>query len=189
MAKKLSYDFSGFDEIQNQYEVPESYDFSGFDEIQDTYKSQESYDFSGFDEIQSEDQQDSQGRWPGDKGYNLEEEEYADPSTGDIAKGVGAEVLASGAGAVAGGALGALGGPLAPITIPLGIAAGGFAGGFFGSLWAQYIEGQEKKSYGRAISAGTVSAIPFGGAGVKAITGHHCGDGIGKTTRKLCGDG
>ena len=153
MAKKLSYDFSGFDEIQNQYEGPES------------------YDFSGFDEIQSEDQQDSQGRWPWDEGYNLEEEEYADPSTGDIVKGVGAEVLASGAGAIAGGALGALGGPLAPITIPLGIAAGGFAGGFFGSLWAQDIEGQEEKSYGRAISAGTVSAIPFGGAGAKAITG------------------
>ena len=171
MAKKLSYDFSGFDEIQNQYEGQESYDFSGFDEIQDTYKSPESYDFSGFDEIQSEDQQDSQGRWPWDEGYNLEEEEYADPSTGDIVKGVGAEVLASGAGAIAGGALGALGGPLAPITIPLGIAAGGFAGGFFGSLWAQDIEGQEEKSYGRAISAGTVSAIPFGGAGAKAITG------------------
>ena len=117
-------------------------------------------------------QQDSQGRWPWDEGYNLEEkEEYADPSTGDIVKGVGAEVLASGAGAIAGGALGALGGPLAPITIPLGIAAGGFAGGFFGSLWAQDIEGQEEKSYGRAISAGTVSAIPFGGAGAKAITG------------------
>jgi len=172
MAKKLSYDFSGFDEIQNQYEGPESYDFSGFDEIQDTYKPQESYDFSGFDEIQSEDQQDSQGRWPWDEGYNLEEEEeYADPSTGDIVKGVGAEVLASGAGAIAGGALGALGGPLAPITIPLGIAAGGFAGGFFGSLWAQEIEGQEDKSMGRALSAGTVSAIPFGGAGAKAITG------------------
>ena len=116
-------------------------------------------------------QQDSQGRWPGDEGYNLEEEEYADPSTGDIVKGVGAEVLASGAGTIAGGALGALGGPLAPITVPLGMAVGGFAGGFLGSLWAQDIEGQEEKSYGRAIAAGTVGAIPFGGTGAKAITG------------------
>jgi len=101
----------------------------------------------------------------------LVKEESADPSTGDIAKGVGAEVLASGAGAIAGGALGALGGPLSPITIPLGVAAGGFAGGFFGSLLAQDIEGQEDKSMGRALAAGTVSAIPFGGAGAKAITG------------------
>ena len=107
--------------------------------------------------------------------YNLEEEEeeeeYTDPSTEDIVKGVGAEILASGAGTIAGGALGALGGPLAPITVPLGMAAGGFLGGFLGSLWAQDIEGQEEKSIGRAGAAGFVSAIPFGGAGAKAITG------------------
>jgi hypothetical protein len=42
-------------------------------------------------------QQDSQGRWPWDEGYNLEEEEYVDPSTGDIVKGVGAEVVSGGA--------------------------------------------------------------------------------------------
>jgi len=177
MAKKLSYDFSGFDEIQNQYEGPESYDFSGFDEIQDTYKPQESYDFSGFDEIQSEDQQDSQGRWPWDEGYNLEEEEeYADPSTGDIVKGVGAEVVSGGAGAIAGGLIGGALGSVVPgfgtaAGAVVGSSLGGFAGGFLGSLWAQDIEGQEEKSIGRAGAAGFVSAIPFGGAGAKAITG------------------
>ena len=38
-------------------------------------------------------------------------------------------------------------------------------------MWAQDIEGQEDKSMGRALAAGTVSAIPFGGAGAKSITG------------------
>ena len=121
--------------------------------------------------------QDSQGRWPWDEGYDLEEEEeYADPSTGDIVKGVGAEVVSGGAGAIAGGFIG---GALGSVVPGLGTAAGavvgsslgGFAGGFIGSLWAQDIEGQEDKSYGRAIAAGTVSAIPFGGTGAKAITG------------------
>ena len=110
--------------------------------------------------------------------YNLEEEEeeYADPSTGDIVKGVGAEVLSGGAGAVAGGLIGGTLGSVVPVLgtaagAVVGSSLGGFAGGFLGSLWAQDIEGQEDKSMGRALAAGTVSAIPFGGAGAKAITG------------------
>ena len=125
---------------------------------------------------QSEDQQDSQGRWPWDEGYNLEEEEYADPSTGDIVKGVGAEVVSGGAGAIAGGLIGGALGSVVPgfgtaAGAIVGSSLGGFAGGFLGSLWAQDIEGQEDKSMGRALAAGTVSAIPFGGSGAKAITG------------------
>ena len=121
-------------------------------------------------------QQDSQGRWPWDEGYNIEEEEYADPSTGDIVKGVGAEVLSGGAGAIAGGLIGGALGSVVPVLgtaagAVVGSSLGGFAGGFLGSLWAQDIEGQEDKSMGRALAAGTVSAIPFGGAGAKAITG------------------
>ena len=110
--------------------------------------------------------------------YNLEEEEeeYADPSTGDIVKGVGAEVLSGGAGAIAGGLIGGTLGSVVPVLgtaagAVVGSSLGGFAGGFLGSLWAQDIEGQEDKSMGRALAAGTVSAIPFGGAGAKAITG------------------
>ena len=108
--------------------------------------------------------------------YNLEEEEYADPSTGDIVKGVGAEVVSGGAGAIAGGLIGGTLGSVVPgfgtaAGAVVGSSLGGFLGGFLGSLWAQDIEGQEEKSIGRAGAAGFVSAIPFGGAGAKAITG------------------
>jgi len=89
---------------------------------------------------------------------------------------VGAEVVSGGAGAIAGGLIGGALGSVVPVFgtaagAVVGSSLGGFAGGFLGSLWAQDIEGQEDKSMGRALAAGTVSAIPFGGAGAKSITG------------------
>ena len=99
-----------------------------------------------------------------------------DPSTGDIVKGVGAEVVSGGVGSVAGGLIGgaigtAFGGVGAVPGALIGTALGGAAGSFLGSLWAQDIEGQEDVSMGRAIGATVVGAIPFGGAAVKGAAG------------------
>ena len=102
--------------------------------------------------------------------------EADEPTTGEIVKGVGAEMGASVAGSVAGGiiggTIGSIGGPLGTaVGATVGTALGGFAGGFLGSLWAQDIEGQEDVSVGRALGAGVVSAIPLGGAAVKGAAG------------------
>ena len=98
------------------------------------------------------------------------------PATGDIVKGVGAEVVSGGAGAIAGGIIGGALGSVVPVVgtaigATAGTVLGGFAGGFLGSLWAQDIEGQEDVSLGRALGAGTVSAIPFGGTAAKGVKG------------------
>jgi hypothetical protein len=102
--------------------------------------------------------------------------EADEPTTGEIVKGVGAEMGASVAGSVAGGiiggTIGSIGGPLGTaVGATVGTALGGFAGGVLGSLWAQDIEGQEDVSVGRALGAGVVSAIPLGGAAVKGAAG------------------
>ena len=102
--------------------------------------------------------------------------EADEPTTGEIVKGVGAEMGASVAGSVAGGIIGGAIGSVVPglgtaIGGAVGTAIGGFAGGFLGSLWAQDIEGQEDVSVGRALGAGVVSAIPLGGAAVKGAAG------------------
>ena len=99
-----------------------------------------------------------------------------EPTTGEIVKGVGAEMGASVAGSVAGGIIGGTLGSVVPglgtaVGATVGTAIGGFAGGFLGSLWAQDIEGQEDVSVGRALGAGVVSAIPLGGAAVKGAAG------------------
>ena len=99
-----------------------------------------------------------------------------EPTTGEIVKGVGAEMGASVAGSVAGGIIGGTIGSVVPglgtaVGATVGTAIGGFAGGFLGSLWAQDIEGQEDVSVGRALGAGVVSAIPLGGAAVKGAAG------------------
>lgn len=168
--------------------------FSKFyvDETEDPFAqfyatNQNNYTSSEFEEEEEEEEdpfaqfyvtnQNNQDQYQQD--YNLEEEEeeeYADPSTGDIVKGVGAEVVSGGAGAIAGGLIGGTLGSVVPgfgtaAGAVVGSSLGGFLGGFLGSLWAQDIEGQEEKSIGRAGAAGFVSAIPFGGAGAKAITG------------------
>jgi len=157
--------------------------------------------FSKFDARQTEEdyldkynqdqyQQDSQGRWPWDEGYNLDE----GPTTGDIVKGVGAEVLAGGAGSIAGGIIGGTLGSVIPIVgtaagAVVGTAIGGFAGSFLGSLWAQDIEGQEDKSMGRAFAAGAVGAIPFGATtkgavGATKITGKMVAGAAGREAAK-----
>ena len=102
--------------------------------------------------------------------------EADEPTTGEIVKGVGAEMGASVAGSVAGGVIGGTLGSVVPglgtaVGATVGTAIGGFAGGFLGSLWAQDIEGQEDVSVGRALGAGVVSAIPLGGATVKWVSG------------------
>lgn len=99
-----------------------------------------------------------------------------EPTTGEIVKGVGAEMGASVAGSVAGGVIGGTLGSVVPglgtaVGATVGTAIGGFAGGVLGSLWAQDIEGQEDVSVGRALGAGVVSAIPLGGAAVKGAAG------------------
>ena len=99
-----------------------------------------------------------------------------EPTTGEIVKGVGAEMGASVAGSVAGGIIGGTIGSAVPVLgtavgTTVGIAIGGFIGGFLGSLWAQDIEGQEDVSVGRALGAAVVSAIPLGGATVKGAAG------------------
>ena len=142
----------------DQFDEPSS-SINPFDQFDEP-----SFDSSSFDQFE------------GSNPFDKFDYESADPSSGDIVKGVGAEVLSGGAGAVAGGLIGGTLGSVVPVLgtaagAVVGSSLGGFAGGFLGSLWAQDIEGQEDKSMGRALAAGTVSAIPFGGAGAKAITG------------------
>ena len=110
-------------------------------------------------------------------GRTIEEDyESADPSTGDIFKGVGTEVLAGGLSSVVGGLVGGAAGSLfgGAGAIPgalIGSSLFGGIGSYFGSKMAQDIEGQEEFSRGRATGAAAVGAIPFGGVGAKAITG------------------
>lgn len=104
------------------------------------------------------------------------DDETEEPTTGEIVKGVGAEMATSVAGSVAGGIIGGALGSFVPVLgtaagAVVGTAIGGFAGGFLGSLWAQDIEGQEDVSVGRALGAGVVSAIPLGGAAAKGVKG------------------
>lgn len=83
------------------------------------------------------------------------------PSLGDVAKGLGAEVGIATAGQVAAYASG-------PILYPF-IA---FGSGFLASHTAQQIEGREDFSLGRALTAGVINLIPFSSAakGVDATT-------------------
>jgi GNAT superfamily N-acetyltransferase len=104
------------------------------------------------------------------------DDETEEPTTGEIVKGVGAEMATSVAGSVAGGIIGGALGSFVPVLgtaagAVVGTAIGGFAGGVLGSLWAQDIEGQEDVSVGRALGAGVVSAIPLGGAAAKGVKG------------------
>ena len=109
-----------------------------------------------------------------------------EPTTGEIVKGVGAEMGTSVGGSIAGGVIGGALGSVVPgvgtaIGAAAGTAAGGFTGGFLGSLWAQDIEDQEDVSLGRALGAGVVSAIPLGGAAAKGVKG------AGKITASMVG--
>lgn len=109
-----------------------------------------------------------------------------EPTTGEIVKGVGAEMATSVGGSIAGGVIGGALGSIVPgvgtaIGATAGTAIGGFAGGFLGSLIAQDIEGQEDVSLGRALGAGAVSAIPLGGAAAKGVAGG------GKITASMVG--
>ena len=107
-----------------------------------------------------------------------------EPTTGEIVKGVGAEMGTSVGGSIAGGVIGGALGSVVPgigtaIGAAAGTAVGGFAGGFLGSLWAQNIEGQEDVSLGRALGAGVVSSIPLGGVAAKGV------QGAGKVTASM----
>lgn len=109
-----------------------------------------------------------------------------EPTTGEIVKGVGAEMGTSVGGSIAGGVIGGALGSVVPgigtaIGAAAGTAVGGFAGGFLGSLWAQNIEGQEDVSLGRALGAGVVSSIPLGGVAAKGV------QGAGKVTASMVG--
>ena len=92
-------------------------------------------------------------------------------------KGVGAEVLSGGAGAVVGGLVGGaarffVGGAGA---IPGAVIGSSLFGGMLEvslvHCGRKTLRVKRTRAMGRALAAGTVSAIPFGGAGAKAITG------------------
>jgi hypothetical protein len=160
----MAIDLSGFDEVVDE---PKTLDLSGFDEVVDEPRA---LDLSGFDSTDT-----VQPSALDLSGFD-EEVEIEEPTTGEIATGVGAEMTSSVAGSVIGGAIGgALGAGFFGIgAVPgaaIGAALGGFAGGFLGSVIAQDIEDQPDFSLGRALGAGVVSAIPLGGTAVKSLKG------------------
>ena len=151
----MEIDITGFDEEPEGQQI----DTTGFDEPES-----KKIDISGFDSTAD------------DGGIDISGFDNEDPSTGDIVKGVGTEVLAGGlssvVGGLVGGAVGSLFGGAGAIPGALiGSSLFGGIGSYFGSKMAQDIEGQEEFSRGRAAGAAVVGAIPFGGAGAKAITG------------------
>jgi hypothetical protein len=135
-------------------------------------------DISSFDEPKSSSIDITSFDEPKAKGIDISsfDSTAGDPTTGEIVKGVGAEMATSVAGSVAGGIIGGALGSVVPVLgtaagAVAGTAIGGFAGGVLGSLWAQDIEDQEEVSVGRALGAGVVSAIPLGGAAAKGVKG------------------
>lgn len=83
-----------------------------------------------------------------------------DPSVGDIAKGLTAEVLigegAKYAGAAAGTAI------LPGVGTAIGYVLAGIGGGVAGSLTAQKLEGREEISWGRVVADSFINLIPGG---------------------------
>jgi len=76
-----------------------------------------------------------------------------DPSIGQIATGVGAEIGIGLSGQTAGAAL-------APFTFGISYPVLAFTSGVAGSIAAQKIEGRDDVSVGRALFAGAINLIP-----------------------------
>ena len=89
------------------------------------------------------------------------------PTTGDIVKGVGAEIGIGVGGQLAGTAIGTA--ILPGIGTGIGYVVGSVGSGITGSIAAQKIEGQDDISWGRAIAAGLINLAPGGSA--KSVKG------------------
>tara|TARA_R110000868_G_C10962112_1_gene768633 strand:- start:97 stop:3705 length:3609 start_codon:yes stop_codon:yes gene_type:complete len=94
-------------------------------------------------------------------------EDSSSPGVGQIAAGVGTEIVAGMGGQLAGTAIGTA--ILPGIGTAVGYAAGSLSSGILGSIAAQKIEGSDDISWGRAIAAGLINLVP-GGVG-KAVKG------------------
>ena len=109
-----------------------------------------------------------------------------EPSTGDIVKGVGAEIGVGIGGQLAGTAIGTA--ILPGVGTAIGYGIGSVGSGIAGSIAAQKIEGQEDISWGRAIAAGLINLVPGGAAkgakGAAKITGAVVGRAAAKEAVK-----
>jgi polyhydroxyalkanoate synthesis regulator phasin len=104
-----------------------------------------------------------------------------DPSIGQIATGVGAEIGIGLSGQTAGAAL-------APFTFGISYPVLAFASGVAGSIAAQKIEGQDDISIGRALFAGATNLIPGSSVAKGAVKTASAGSKVAKAGKAVLSD-
>ena len=104
-----------------------------------------------------------------------------DPSIGQIATGVGAEIGIGLAGQTAGAAL-------APFTFGISYPVLAFTSGVAGSIAAQKIEGRGDVSVGRALFAGAINLIPGSSVAKGAVKTASAGSKVAKAGKAVLSD-